>query len=61
MTTGITTISSSLLVDKEGACVSCSNEKINQVVLRRSNTAFSEMKTGKFRKLFNHHALAFKH
>jgi hypothetical protein len=63
MVTKKTTINCTSLVDIEGVCISYSKEslKLNQDILRRSSTPLSEMKTGKSRKLFDRHTLAYRH
>lgn len=64
MTTQIITISPKLFLDVEGAHIPCSEESLqinHQEQIKRSHIPFSEMKTGKFRKLFDRHTLAYKH
>lgn len=63
MTPHIITINPKLLIDIEGAYISYSQETrvLNKESLQRSSLPFSEIKKGKFRKLFDRHTLAYKH
>lgn len=64
METQINTTNLSLLVDVEGAYIPSSEASLsvkNKEKIQRSRFPFSEMKIGKFRKLFDRHTLAYKH
>lgn len=53
-----------LFIDIEGADIPYRENALQinpEEKIKRSHSPFSEMKTGKFRKLFDRHILAYKH
>ncbi len=63
MTTHIITLAPKMFIDIETARIPYSQEtlRLNEEPVRRNAMPFSEMRVGKFRKLFNRHTLAYKH
>ncbi len=62
MTTQVITISPHWFIDLEGAYIPYTEEisQQKQEPIKRNSTPFSEMKSGKFRKLFNRHTIAYR-
>ena len=54
--------SASLLVDQENAEIpySAATLHLNKVVMQRDTTPFSSISSGKFRRMFDRHVIAFR-
>jgi hypothetical protein len=58
--TTVININPNLFIDIEGAFITTSEEISVRTEMKRDVTPFSQLKDGKFRRLFNRHKTAFR-